>query len=81
MSLGAVRWQLRQGTAAKVYLRTCDLKDACSAEPWTEVANDATPMVEARTFVQYAVDFTSDGDTPTALDWIAARAAREGGME
>ncbi len=70
VSLGAVRWQLRQGTTANVYFRTCELKDACSAEPWTEVANGAVPMVPARTFVQYAVDFTSDGDTPTALDWI-----------
>lgn len=70
VSLGALRWQLRQGSSAKVYFRTCALAPDCANEPWTEVENGTVPAVESRPFFQYAVDFTSDGDTPTALDWI-----------
>ena len=65
VGFGALSWTSRQGTV-KVQMRTCDA--ACSTEPWTDVENGAVPQVEAKQFAQYAVDFTSNGDTPTAFD-------------
>ena len=54
----------------RVSVRSCDEAAACETEPFTEVAFDTVPNIEPRRFVQYAVDLTSDGDVPTALDAI-----------
>ncbi|HSD86449.1 MAG TPA: hypothetical protein VLB44_03005, partial [Kofleriaceae bacterium] len=71
VGFGQVRWQARQGTLAKVQVRSCDDAAACASEPWVDVASSASvPALAAKRFAQYAVDFASDGDTPTALDWI-----------
>ena len=70
----AVHWALRQvrsDTVAGISMRTCDEAAACAAEPWTAVADGARPEVAPRRFAQYAIDLTSNGDVPTALDWIA----------
>jgi hypothetical protein len=69
-ALGPLTWQTRQGSASKVQFRTC--ADAtCSGEAWVDVpASGAVPAVTAKPFGQYAVEFASDGNTPTALDWI-----------
>jgi hypothetical protein len=65
VGFGALTWTSRQGTV-KVQMRTCDA--ACTTEPWINVENGAVPPVEAKPFAQYAVDFTSDGEVPTAFD-------------
>jgi hypothetical protein len=65
VGFGAVTWTSRQGDV-KVQLRTCDA--ACTTEPWVDVENNAVPSVVAKQFAQYAVDFASDGDVPTAFD-------------
>ena len=65
VGFGALTWTSRQGTV-KVQMRTCDV--ACTTEPWINVDNGAVPPVEAKPFAQYAVDFTSDGEVPTAFD-------------
>jgi hypothetical protein len=65
VGFGALTWTSRQGDV-KVQMRTCDA--ACTTEAWTDVENGAVPAVEAKQFAQYAVDVTSDGDTPTAFD-------------
>lgn len=68
-----VQWALRQArpdTAATVSIRTCDDAAACEAQPWTAVTAGAPPDVAPRRFAQYAIDLTSNGDVPTALDWI-----------
>lgn len=69
-AIGALSWQTRQGSASKVQFRTC--ADAtCAGEAWVDVAQSgAVPAVAVKPFAQYAVEFTSDGTTPTALDWI-----------
>lgn len=67
VGFGALTWVSRQGDV-KVQFRSCDAE--CTTEPWTDVENGAVPPVEAKKFAQYAVEMTSDGDTPTALDWI-----------
>lgn len=72
-SVTHVRWALRQASPdapARVSLRTCDDAAACDAEPWTEVADGVRPGVPPRRFAQYMIELTSDGDVPTALDWI-----------
>lgn len=69
-AIGALSWQTRQGTASKVQFRTC-ADPSCTGEPWTDVAQSGTvPAVALEPYAQYAVEFTSDGVTPTALDWI-----------
>lgn len=73
-TFGAVHWALRQAradTAAMISMRTCHEAVACGAQPWTAVADGARPEVEPRRFAQYAIELTSNGDVPTALDWIA----------
>jgi len=73
VSFSPVKWALRQATPdtqVNVLLRTCDTPEACTAEPWTPVAEDATPEVRPRRFAQYQVEVIGDGDVPTALDWI-----------
>jgi hypothetical protein len=70
IALGALRYQLRQTQTALVQLRTCDTADACANEAWTEVANGVKPSVAPRRVAQYAVELATDGDHPTALDWI-----------
>jgi hypothetical protein len=69
-AFGTLSYKQRQTTTAKVQLRTCDAADACATEPWIDVADAAVPAVPARRFAQYAVELTSDGDVPSALDWI-----------
>lgn len=70
IAFGVLRYQLRQTETATVQVRTCDTADACASEPWSEVANGAKPSVAPRRFAQYAVELATDGDHPTALDWI-----------
>jgi hypothetical protein len=65
VGFSALTWTSRQGTV-RVQMRTCDA--ACTTETWTDVDNGAAPAVMAKQFAQYAVDFTSDGDVPTAFD-------------
>jgi hypothetical protein len=65
VGFGALTWTSRQGDV-KVQMRTCDA--ACTTQAWTDVENGAVPPVMAKPFAQYAVDFTSDGDVPTAFD-------------
>jgi len=70
VALGALRWQTRQGDA-KVQIRSCQDQAACASQPWVDVpASGDVPNIPVGDYIQYAVDFTSDGDTPTALDWI-----------
>ena len=70
---GPLTWVLRQPSTARapiVRLRTCAQAEACAAEPWVEVVDGAVPAVPVRPFAQYQVELRSDGDVPTALDWI-----------
>jgi hypothetical protein len=81
VAFGTVRWSLRQATdpsSATVSVRSCDDSAACEAETFVPVAFDTVPSIAPRRFVQYAVDVTTDGDVPAALDaieinYIAAR--------
>jgi hypothetical protein len=69
-AMGPLRWQTRQGSASKVQFRTCD-DASCAGETWVDVSESgAVPAVEVKPFGQYAVEFTGDGTTSTALDWI-----------
>ncbi|MBA2539593.1 MAG: hypothetical protein H0V17_08160 [Deltaproteobacteria bacterium] len=71
-----IAWTTRQAAddaAVVVKLRTCDTEEACAEEPYTAVENTGVPGVEPRRFVQYAVEMTSSGDVPTALDAIELR--------
>ena len=68
-AIGALSWQTRQGDASKVQFRTCE-DASCAGEAWVDVTQGAVPTVGRKPFAQYAVEFTSDGVTPTALDWI-----------
>lgn len=65
VGFGALTWTSRQGDV-KVQFRTCDA--ACTTEPWMDVSNGAVPAAMAKQFAQYAVDFTGDGNVPTAFD-------------
>ncbi len=71
-----IAWTTRQApesSAVIVKLRTCETAEACAAEPYVEVSNASVPGVTARRFFQYAVEITSNGDVPTALDAIELR--------
>lgn len=70
VGFGAATWRLRQGTLATVQLRTCDDAAACASEPWTQLSYGTAPQAPPRRFAQYAVELTTDGDIPTALDWF-----------
>jgi hypothetical protein len=64
---------MRQATdteTAHAQVRTCDSADACASEPWTDVSFGAIPGVERRRFLQYAIDVTTNGDVPTAVDFV-----------
>lgn len=65
VGFGALTWTSRQGDV-RVQFRTCDV--ACTTEPWLDVSKGAVPAATAKQFAQYAVDFTSDGNVPTAFD-------------
>jgi hypothetical protein len=71
-----IAWTTRQAaepSAVIVKLRTCDTAEACAGEPYVEVENATAPNVVPRRFTQYAVEMTSNGDVPTALDAIELR--------
>lgn len=70
VGMGPLTWGLRQGSAATVRFRTCDQAAACASEAWVDVASGETPNVPPRRFAQYSVAIGTDGDVPTALDWI-----------
>ncbi|MBA3540331.1 MAG: hypothetical protein H0T79_12015, partial [Deltaproteobacteria bacterium] len=69
---GALHWAARQTAngSVTVQFRSCDDAASCAAQPWTDVLEGETPTVPPRRFAQYQLAFTSDGDVPTALDWI-----------
>jgi hypothetical protein len=72
-SFSYVRWALRQprqDAKATISLRTCDDAAACDDEPWTPVAEGPLADLPVRRFAQYMIELTSNGDVPTALDWI-----------
>ena len=72
-AFGPMNWQLRQASdtaTALVRIRTCDTAAACQSEPWTEVTLGTVPDVTPRRFAQYLVELTTNGDVPTALDFI-----------
>jgi hypothetical protein len=69
-AFGTLHYAQRQTTTAKVQLRTCDTADTCVNTEWIDVADGETPAAPARRFAQYAVELTSNGDVPAALDWI-----------
>jgi hypothetical protein len=74
VAITGVRWQARQErpeAPVVVRVRSCDDPAACAAEPWTAVARSGDVAgVAARRFLQYQVELATDGDVPTALDWI-----------
>ncbi|MEO8703172.1 MAG: hypothetical protein ABI867_24210, partial [Kofleriaceae bacterium] len=72
-ALGSMTWGLRQQSAittAIVRLRTCDHEADCGDEDWTEVAFDTVPEVAPRRFAQYQLEVTTNGDVPTAVDFV-----------
>ncbi len=72
-SFSQVKWALRQTRSdapVVISLRTCDDAAACDDEPWTPVAEGPIRELPPRRFAQYMVELTSNGDVPTALDWI-----------
>jgi hypothetical protein len=69
-------WTTRQAAdpaAVVVKVRTCDTAEACAGEAYVDVENAGVPAVTPRRFFQYAVEITSDGDVPTALDTVELR--------
>ena len=74
VAITGVRWQARQEraeTPVRVRVRSCDDPTACAAEPWADVARSGDVAgVMARRYLQYQVEITTNGDVPTALDWI-----------
>jgi len=68
VALGALTVTARQGSVAKVELRTCADAGACTSAPWIDVTGGDLSSVSPAPFAQYAVSLTSDGDVPTALD-------------
>ena len=74
VAFGPVTWSLRQAplpTAATIQMRSCDTAVACATEPWTTVTFGASPAIPPRRFAQYTIEIVTDGNHPTALDWIA----------
>jgi len=73
LAIGGVRWQTRQerdGGLVRVSVRTCDT-EACANEVWHAVEQSGDSAgVPARPFLQYMVEITTNGDVPTALEWI-----------
>ena len=66
-------WGLRQASdteTATAQVRTCDDRAACASEPWTDVPFGSVPEVAKRRFLQYALDVTTNGDVPTAVDFV-----------
>lgn len=78
-SFGDVAWAVRQGAAsdAVVRLRTGATAEACAAAAWVVVTPGPVPSTVAPLrFAQYQVELHSDGDVPTALEWIELRYRR-----
>jgi hypothetical protein len=66
-------WGMRQATdteTATAQVRTCDDLAACAGEPWTDVPFGSVPEVAKRRFLQYAIDVTTNGEVPTAVDFV-----------
>ena len=73
VAFDVMSWGLRQSSAtatATMRIRTCAAAAACESEPWTEVALGTAPSVEPRRFAQYMAELTTNGDVPTALDFV-----------
>ncbi|MCB9559621.1 MAG: proprotein convertase P-domain-containing protein [Kofleriaceae bacterium] len=74
LGVDAVDWEagLPAGAAVAVRVRTCELADACAATPWGDVVTEpgGDPGVGPARYLQYRVDFTSDGDHTPSLEWL-----------
>lgn len=73
-ALDVLTWGLRQDSAtetASLQVRSCDDPAGCASEPWTDVAFGTVPTVGVRRHLQYAVDVTTNGDIPTAVDFVS----------
>ncbi|MBX3160081.1 MAG: hypothetical protein KF773_29200 [Deltaproteobacteria bacterium] len=72
-ALGPMTWALRQAKgpeAAVARVRTCDEAAGCAAEAWVDVALGAVPAVPVRRFAQYQLEVTTNGDVPSAVDFV-----------
>jgi hypothetical protein len=69
---GALTWGVRQGSTdmATLRMRTCEDADGCAAEPFVDVAFGAVPSLPLHRFAQYELVVTTDGDIPTAIDFV-----------
>ena len=74
LSIDTLTWaeRLPAGSDIAVSVRTCALPGDCAAAPWSPAvtAPGGAPAVGAARYLQYRIDFTSDGDRAPALEWI-----------
>jgi subtilisin-like proprotein convertase family protein len=74
VSIGAIDWTERvpSGTDVAVRVRTCAASSDCASAAWSDPVTTpgGVPTVAPGEFVQYRVDFTSDGDHTPVLDAI-----------
>jgi subtilisin-like proprotein convertase family protein len=74
LSVDTLTWaeRLPAGSDIAVSVRTCALPGDCAAAPWSPAvtAPGGAPAVGAARYLQYRIDFTSDGDRAPALEWL-----------
>ncbi len=75
VSIDAVDWGERVPTGAdvQVRVRTCAVVEDCATASWSApitAPGGADPGVAAQRYLQYRIDFTSNGDRAPAVEWL-----------
>lgn len=74
VSIDTLTWgeRLPTGSDIAVSVRTCALPGDCAGAAWSPavLTPGGAPVIAAQRYLQYKIDFTSDGDRAPALEWI-----------
>jgi len=74
LSIDTLTWaeRLPAGSDIAVSVRTCAQPDECATAAWSPAVTTpgGAPVIGAAPYLQYKVDFTSDGDRAPALEWL-----------
>jgi subtilisin-like proprotein convertase family protein len=74
VSIDTLTWgeRLPAGSDIAVSVRTCAAPGDCASAAWSPAVTTpgGAPVIGAGQYLQYKIDFTSDGDRAPALEWI-----------